>query len=162
MSLRDKLISETRQERETRERQEANERSHSAVHQMAEAMRALCHLVANEFLGEYEKERLATLRPSTMKMENPALKGVFFPYLTIVARGVEVTLKPVGPVFGIPFRADLSNGSMAYALLWDGRGTLVQHWKIATVDENDVLQREHAKPLSRENFEEACEKLLGL
>ena len=162
MSLRDKLISETRQEHEARERHEAHERSQSVVHQMAEAMRALCHLVANEFLGEYEKERLAVLRPSTMKMENPALKGVFFTYLTIVARGVEVTLKPVGPVFGIPFRADLSNESITYALLWDRGGTLVQNWKIAAVDENGIVQREHAKPLSRENFEEACEKLLGL
>jgi hypothetical protein len=162
MSLRDKLINETRLERETRERQEARERSQSAVHQMAEAMRALCHLVAHDFLGEYEKERLATLRPSTMKVENPALKGVFFPYLTIVARGVEVTLKPVGPVFGIPFRADLSNESISYALIWDGGGTLVQNWKITAVDENGVLQRERAKPLTKESFEEACEKLLGL
>jgi hypothetical protein len=160
MSLRDKLLNETRQERDTRERQEAEERSHGLLHQMVEAMRSLCHLVANDFLGEYEKERLATIRPFTMKMENPALKGVFFPYLTIVARKVEVTLKPVGPGFGIPFRADLSNGSVTYALLWDGAGTLVHNWKIATVTD-DVVQREQATTLSKENFEEAFEKLLG-
>ena len=160
MSLRDKLLNETRQERDTRERQEAEERSHGLLHRMVEAMRSLCHLVANDFLGEYEKERLATIRPFTMKMENPALKGVFFPYLTIVARKVEVTLKPVGPGFGIPFRADLSNGSATYALLWDGAGTLVHNWKIATVTD-DVVQREQATTLSKENFEEAFEKLLG-
>ena len=102
MSLRDKLLSETRQEREARERQEAEERSHSVLHKMVEAMRSLCHLVANDFLGEYEKERLATIRPLTMKVENPALKGVFFPYLAIVARSVEITLKPVGPVLRHP------------------------------------------------------------
>jgi hypothetical protein len=160
MSLKDKLLSETRQDREARERQEAEERSHGALHKMVEAMRALCHLVANDFLGEYEKERLATVRPFTMKMENPALKGVFFPYITIVARSVEVTLKPVGPVFGIPFRADLSNESATYALLWDGVGTLVHNWKIAPVA-GDALQRERATTLSKENFEEAFEKLLG-
>jgi hypothetical protein len=160
MSLKDKLLSETRQEREMRERQEAEERSHGVLHRMVEAMRSLCHLVANDFLGEYERERLATVRPLTMKMENPALKGVFFPYLAIVARSVEVTLKPVGPVFGVPFRADLSNGSMTYALLWDGAGTLVHNWKVATVDD-DVLQREQVKVLTKETFEEAFEKLLG-
>jgi hypothetical protein len=161
MSLRDKLLSETRQERETRERLEADERSHSVLHKMVEAMRSLSHLVANDFLGEYEKERLATVRPLTMKMENPALKGVFFPYVAIIARGVEVTVKPVGPGFGIPFRADLSNGSVSYALLWDGAGTLVHNWKIATVDEHGVAQREQARVLTKENFEEAFEKLLG-
>ena len=108
MSLRDKLLSETRQERETRERLEADERSHSVLHKMVEAMRSLSHLVANDFLGEYEKERLATVRPLTMKMENPALKGVFFPYVAIIARGVEVTVKPVGP--GV--RHSLSRGSV--------------------------------------------------
>ncbi|MGH7915351.1 MAG: hypothetical protein ACREPW_12000 [Candidatus Binataceae bacterium] len=123
-------------------------------------MRSLCHLVANDFLGEYEKERLATIRPLTMKMDNPALKGVFFPCLTIVARSVEVALKPVGPGFGIPFRADLSNESMIYALLWDSAGTLVHNWKIAPVT-GDVLQREQAAVLSKENFEQAFEKLLG-
>jgi hypothetical protein len=76
MSLRDKLLSETRQEREARERQEAEERSQGVLHKMVEAIRSLCHLVANDFLGEYE-ERLARVRPLTMKMENPALKGVF-------------------------------------------------------------------------------------
>jgi len=160
MSLKDKLLSETRQEREMRERREAEERSQGVLHRMVEAMRSLCHLVANDFLGEYERERLATVRPLTMKMENPALKGVFFPYLAIVARSVEVTLKPVGPVFGIPFRADLSNGSMTYALLWDGAGTLVHNWKVATVDD-DVLQREQVKVLTKESFEEALGKLLG-
>ncbi len=161
MSLRDKLLSETRQDREARERQEAEERSQGVLHKMVEAMRSLCHLVANDFLGEYEKERLATVRPLTMKMENPALKGVFFPYLAVVARSVEVTLKPVGPVFGIPFRADLSNESATYALLWDGAGTLVHNWKIASVDKDAVLQREQAKVLTKENFEAAFEKLLG-
>jgi len=106
MSLKDKLLSETRQEREMRERQEAEERSHGVLHRMVEAMRPLCHLVANDFLGEYERKRLATVRPLTMKTENPALKGVFFPYLAIVARSVEVTLKPVGSVFGIPLPPD--------------------------------------------------------
>lgn len=160
MSLKDKLLSETHQEREARERAEAEKRSHSVVHKMVEGMQALCHIVANDFLGEYEKARLATIRPFTMKVENAALKGVFFPYLTIVARGVEVTLKPFGPVFGIAFRADLSNGSATYALLWDGAGTLVQNWRIAPVAE-DVLQRDRAKALSKETFEEAIEKLLG-
>jgi hypothetical protein len=160
MSLRDKLLNETRQERDARERQEAEERSHSVLHKMVEAMRSLCHLVANDFLGEYEKERLATIRPLTMKVENPALKGVFFPYLAIVARSVEITLKPVGPVFGIPFRADLSNESMAYAFLWDSAGTLIHNWRIAPVAD-DVVQRERAQPLTKENFEEAFEKLLG-
>jgi hypothetical protein len=161
MSLRDKLLSETRQEREARERQEAEERSQGVLHKMVEAIRSLCHLVANDFLGEYEKERLARVRPLTMKMENPALKGVFFPYLMIGARGVEVTLKPIGPGFGIPFRADLSNESLTYALLWDGAGTLVHNWKIANVDEHGVVQRERASVLTKENFEEAFEKLLG-
>jgi hypothetical protein len=160
MSLRDKLLDETRHERETRERQEAEERSHGVLHKMVEAMRSLCHLVANDFLGEYEKERLATIRPFTMKMDNPALKGVFFPYLAIVARSVEVTLKPFGPGFGIPFRADLSNESATYALLWDGAGTLVHNWKIAPVAD-EVLQRERAQMLTKENFEQAFEKLLG-
>jgi hypothetical protein len=160
MSLRDKLLNETRHERAAREHQEAEQRSHSIVHKMVEAMQSLCHLVANDFLGEYEKERLATVRPFTMKMEDPALKGVFFPYLTIVARGVEVTLKPFGPGFGIPFRADLSNESITYALLWDGAGTLVHNWKIAPVAD-DVLQRERATTLSKESFEAAFEKLLG-
>jgi hypothetical protein len=160
MSLRDKLLNETYHEREARERQEAEERSHSVVHKMVEAMRSLCHLVANDFLGEYEKERLATIRPFTMKVDNPALKGVFFPYLTIVARSVEVTLKPFGPGFGIPFRADMSNESTTYALLWDGAGTLVHNWKIAPVA-NEVLQREQAQVLTKENFEQAFEKLLG-
>jgi hypothetical protein len=160
MSLRDKLLNETRQERETRERQAVEERSQGTLHKLVEAMRSLCHLVANDFLGEYEKERLATIRPLTMKMDNPALKGVFFPYLAIGARSVEATLKPVGPVFGIPFRADLSNESVTYALLWDGVGTLVHNWKIAPVT-GGVLQREQAKVLSKENFEEAFEKLLG-
>ena len=67
MSLRDKLLNETHHEREARERQEAEERSHSVVHKMVEAMRSLCHLVANDFLGEYEKERLATIRRSFSK-----------------------------------------------------------------------------------------------
>jgi hypothetical protein len=160
MSLRDKLLNETRQDRDVRERQEAEQRSHSVVHKMVEAMQALCRLVSNDFLGQYEKERLATVRPFTMKMENPALKGVFFPYLTIVARSVEVTLKPFGPVFGVPFRADLSNESLTYALLWDGAGTLVHNWKIASVTD-DVLRRDQAIPLSKETFEEAFEKLLG-
>lgn len=160
MSLRDKLLNETHQDRDARERQEAEQRSHSVVHKMVEAMQTLCRLVSNDFLGQYEKERLATVRPFTMKMENPALKGVFFPYLTIVARNVEVTLKPFGPAFGIPFRADLSNQSATYALLWDGAGTLVHNWKIAPVA-NDILQREQATTLSKENFEEAFEKLLG-
>jgi hypothetical protein len=160
MSLRDKLLNETHHEREARERREAEERSHSVVHKMVEAMQSLCHLVANDFLGEYEKERLATIRPFTMKVDNPALKGVFFPYLTIVARSVEVTLKPFGPGFGIPFRADLSNESTTYALLWDGGGTLVHNWKIARVA-NEVLQRELAQVLTKENFEQAFEKLLG-
>ncbi|HVB82408.1 MAG TPA: hypothetical protein VNE82_20970 [Candidatus Binataceae bacterium] len=160
MSLRDKLLNETRQDRDTRDRQETEQRSHSVVHRMVEAMQSLCHLVANDFLGQYEKERLATVRPFTMKMENPALKGVFFPYLTIVARSVEITLKPFGPVFGVPFRADLSNGPATYALLWDGTGTLVHSWKIAPVAD-DVLRREEATTLSKENFEEAFEKLLG-
>jgi hypothetical protein len=160
MSLRDKLLDETRHEREARERQEAEERSQSALHKMVEAMRSLCHLVANDFLGEYEKERLATVRPFTMKMEDPALKGVFFPYLSIVARSVEVTLKPSGPGFGIPFRADLSNESTTYGLLWDGAGTLVHNWKIAPVA-NEVLVREQAQVLTKENFEQAFEKLLG-
>jgi hypothetical protein len=160
MSLRDKLLNETRHEREERERQEAEERSHSVLHKMVEAMRSLCHLVANDFLGEYEKERLATIRPFTMKIDAPALKSVFFPYLTIVARGVEVTLKPFGPGFGIPFRADLSNESTTYALLWDGEGTLVQNWKIAPVSD-DIVQREQAKALTKESFEQAFEKLLG-
>ncbi|HVA39469.1 MAG TPA: hypothetical protein VNF49_02300 [Candidatus Binataceae bacterium] len=151
MSLRDKLLNETRQDRDTRERQEAEQRSHSVVHKMVEAMQSICRLVANDFLGEYERERLATIRPLTMKMENPALKGVFFPYLAIVARSVEVTLKPVGPGFGIPFRADLSNESATYALLWDGAGTLVHNWKIAPVAD-DILQREQATTLSKENF----------
>ena len=160
MSLRDKLLNETRQDRDALERQEAEQRSRSVVHKMVEAMQALCRLVSNDFLGQYEKERLATIRPFTMKVENPALKGVFFPYLTIVARSVEVTLKPFGPVFGIPFRADLSNDSLTYALLWDGAGTLIQNWKIAPVAD-DVLQRDQVTPLSKENFEEAFEKLLG-
>jgi hypothetical protein len=91
MSLRDKLLNETRQDRDALERQEAEQRSRSVVHKMVEAMQALSHLVANDFLGQYEKERLATIQPLQMKMENPALKGVFFPYLAIVARKVEVT-----------------------------------------------------------------------
>jgi hypothetical protein len=160
MSLRDKLLNETRHEREARERQEAEERSRSVLHKMVEAMGSLCHLVANDFLGEYEKERLATIRPFTMKLDDPALKGVFFPYLTIIARNVEVTLKPFGPAFGIPFRADLSNESTTYALLWDGEGTLVQNWKIAPVSD-DIVQREQAKALTKESFEQAFEKLLG-
>lgn len=160
MSLRDKLLDETRHEREERERREAEERSHGILHKMVEAMRSLCHLVANDFLGEYERERLATIRPLTMKMENPALKSVFFPYLAIVARSVEVTLKPFGPGFGIPFRADLSNASTTYALLWDGAGALMHNWKIAPVAD-EVLQREQAQVLTKENFEQAFEKLLG-
>lgn len=160
MGLKDKLLSETQQEREARESQQAAQRREDGVHRMAEAMQALCRLVAADFLGEYEKERLATIRPLTMKLENPALKGVFFPYLMVVARSLEVTLKPVGPVFGIPFRADLSNGSLTYALLWDGAATLAQNWKIAPIAEG-VLRREQAKALSKESFEEAFEKLLG-
>jgi hypothetical protein len=160
MSLKDKLLRETHLERKAREIQEAEQRSHDVLHKMVEAMRALCHLVANDFLGEYEKERLATIRPFTMKMENPALKSVHFPYLAIHARSVEVSLKPVGPVFGIPFRADLSNGSLSYALLWDGAGTLVHNWKIAPTADG-ILQRDQTKILSKENFEEAFEKLLG-
>ena len=64
-------------------------------------------------------------------------------------------------MFGIPFRADLSNESLTYALLWDGAGTLVHNWKIANVDEHGVVQRERASVLTKENFEEAFEKLLG-
>ncbi len=160
MSLKDKLLSETHQERQALERQETERRAQDVLHKMVEAMQTLCRLVAADFLGEYEKERLATLRPLTMKVENPALKGVFFPYLTIVARNVEVTLKPIGPIFGVPFRADLSNGSLTYALLWDGAGTLVENWKIAPTADG-VLRREQASALSKETFEEAFEKLLG-
>jgi uncharacterized membrane-anchored protein len=50
---------------------------------------------------------------------------------------------------------------LTYALLWDGAGTLVHNWKIANVDEHGVVQRERASVLTKENFEEAFEKLLG-
>ena len=160
MGLKDKLINQSQQEREARARQEAEERARGVVHKLVEAMQALCHIVANDFLGEYERERLATVRPLTMKLENPVLKGVFFPFLTIFARNVEVTLKPVGPVFGVAFRADLTNETSTYALMWDGGGNQIENWKIAPVAQ-DVLKREESVPLTKERFEEAFEKLLG-
>ena len=118
-------------------------------------------MVANEFLAEYEQERLAIIRPLTTKLESGALKSIFFPYLAISMRNTEITLKPIGPVFGSPCRMDLTNGAQTFALLWDGAGNETQNWTLVpTADE--VLVRDRARVLSKEGFDEAFEKLLGL
>jgi hypothetical protein len=161
MSLKDKLLQETQDQRSARDQRDAEQRAQDNIPKLRDAIQGLCTLVSHEFLLEYERERLATIRPLTTKLENGALKSIFFPYLLISMRDTEITLKPIGPVFGSPCRMDLTNGVQTFALLWDGRGNEARNWTMVPTSD-DVLVREQARVLSKEGFEKALEELLGL
>ncbi len=161
MGLKDKLLQENQDQRSARDHREAEQRAQDSIPKLRDAIQGLCTLVAHEFLLEYERERLAIIHPLTTKLESGALKSIFFPYLAISMRGTEITLKPIGPVFGSPCRVDLTNGEQTFAVLWDGGGNEARNWTIVPIA-GDILVRDQAKVLSKEGFEEALEKLLGL
>jgi hypothetical protein len=161
MSLKDKLLRETEDERDARNQKESKERAQDNIPKLRDAIHGVCTLVATDYLAEYERERLVTIHPLTTKLESGALKSIFFPYLVISMRNKEITLKPIGPVFGSPCRMNLTDGARTYALLWDGGGNEARNWTIVPIA-NEVPVRENTRALSKEAFEEALEKLLGL
>lgn len=153
MSLKEKL------EKEERELKEAEENATATVPIALGAVQVVLRTV-RDFLADLPAE----IKDGKARLQQPlkAWNAVPFPNMTIGLRKRTVSILPIGPVIGYPFRIDLKSQGAAYSMLWDGMGSSINNWSIVPqAPRGDHLNLRKSKHVSKGSLDEAFQKLVG-
>jgi hypothetical protein len=154
MSLKEKLEKEEQDEKDS-------ERIASNQVPIALGAVQVVFRAVQDFLADLPAQ--ITVGKTTLKQQQlKAWSSVPFPTLHITLRKQTISVAPVGPGIGVPFRIDLISQQAMYSLIWNGQGNSINHWSIVPHIEFGKLDLKASKPVSKEWLDDAFQKLVGL